>query len=208
MTVYDVTRELSGDAVVYPGDIIPEMKTEDNGQYVITDLHISTHSGTHIDAPLHYIRGGRTVDMIPPKRLFGPVQVLDLTGVSGEIKIKDLEGWVQGETGLFIKTDFSKKSRFEPGYTSLSTEAAEYLADSGLLCIGIDTPSIEAFDGNGDVHRTLLGKNIVIIELLDLTLVQEGSYFMAALPLRLKSLDGSPARVLLSDKSDMNMWEM
>jgi len=207
MTVYDVTRELSGDVVVYPGDIIPEMKTEDNGQYVITDLHISTHSGTHIDAPLHYIRGGRTVDRIPLKSLLGPVQVLDLTGVSGEIKIKDLRGrvQVQGQSGLFIKTDFSKKSRFEPGYTSLSIQAAEYLADSGLLCIGIDTPSIEAFDGNGDVHRTLLGKNIVIIELLDLTPVQEGSYFMVALPLRLKGLDGSPARVLLSDENIREM---
>jgi arylformamidase len=82
-------------------------------------------------------------------------------------------------------------------YPSLSADAARLITANGLKCVGIDSPSIEIFNCDGAVHRELLGHGCIIIELLDLSQVSEGDYWMIALPLRLTGLDGSPARVLL-----------
>lgn len=200
--VYDLTRPLSGETAVYPGDRIPEFTTRDCGQYVVTDVCMSTHSGTHIDAPAHYLKGELTIDRIPLAMLIGPCRVLDLHDVSGHIESSDLEGKIGGADRLLLKTWFSKSETFDPCYPCLDVTAAELIAGHGISCIGIDSPSIEPFEGDGAVHRRLLGAGIVIIEFLDLSGISEGDYFMAALPLRLKGLDGSPARVVLMNKGD------
>ena len=96
-----------------------------------------------------------------------------------------------------LKTGCNVNGRFDPDYTSLGITAAKSLTAGGVIAVGIDSPSIERFHGNGDVHRELLGKGIVVIEFLDLAGVPEGDYQMVAMPLRLRGLDGSPARVVL-----------
>ena len=103
-------------------------------------------------------------------------------------------------TGSFLKHHFHGTDRFEEYYPSLTADAAEMIAAHGMKCVGIDSPSIESFDGDGSVHRKLLSCNCIIIELLDLTHIEEGEYNMVALPLRLKGLDGSPARVVLMER--------
>jgi hypothetical protein len=98
---------------------------------------------------------------------------------------------------VFFKTRASKMDCFDPTYPHINVELAKLMVNRGIDCIGIDSPSIEAFDGEGAVHRKLLSNGVVIIELLDLSLAREGDYWMIALPLKLKGLDGSPCRVLL-----------
>lgn len=194
---YDVTYELSEETPVYPGDIEPRFSQVDCGQYLLTGLQMSTHSGTHIDAPSHYLKNKESIDLIPVTALIGPCRVIDVSGVPGEIHEGDLKGRICGASRILLKTGCNFRGGFDPDYTSLGVSAAKLLSAEGIIAVGIDSPSIEKFHGDGDVHRELLGKGIVIIEFLDLAKVPEGDYQMIALPLRLRGLDGSPARVIL-----------
>jgi arylformamidase len=199
MKIYDITRRLSGDVVVYPGDRVPRVTREDRGDYLISELVLSSHSGTHVDAPLHYLKAGMTVDTIPLEWLIGPVQVIDCSAGTGLIGREELAALAPGMTRVLIRTSFSGMETFSSGFRGLSIDAAAYLADSGVRCIGTDTPSIEAYGGDGSLHRFLFAHDMVVIELLALAGVPAGGYFMVALPLRLQDGDGAPARVVLLD---------
>ncbi|MCU0631942.1 MAG: cyclase family protein [Methanolinea sp.] len=200
MSWYDVTRPLTGSVVVYPGDHVPSMVQEDRGRYLLSSLHLSTHSGTHIDAPSHYIPGGASVDAIPPGQLMGECRVIEIPGKEQVIGAGLLEPSLGGVRKILIKTRFSRETEFNEDYPGLSPDAAEAIVRAGIGCVGIDSPSIEPYSGDGSVHRTLLSRGVVIIELLDLGMVREGTFWMVALPLRLEGLDGSPCRVFLRDK--------
>ncbi|MGB7788928.1 cyclase family protein [Methanoregula sp.] len=197
MKIIDITRPLSGSTVVYPGDTPPVFTQHDQGQYLISDIRINSHSGTHIDAPVHYLKTGDTIDTIPLSHLVGPCRVLDVSQSGVEISEPVIRGRVDGKSRILLKTAFSTCTTFREDYPSLTHDAACYLIKKGVHCVGIDSFSIEAFICDGAVHRELLGHDCVIIELLDLSAVGEGDYIMAALPLRLSGLDGSPARVIL-----------
>ena len=200
MTVYDVTLALSEEIVIYTGDIPPRFTKIDNGQYRVTEMVIGSHTGTHIDAPSHYLEGGMTVDEIPPGILMGRARVLDCRDAGEVIGPANLAGRIDGAKRLLLRTAFSGRREFDPGYPALSREAADLIVDAGITCLGIDTPSIEEYGGDGSVHRRLLGSGMAILELLDLSCVPEGEYFMAAMPLRLKGADGPPVRVVLWDR--------
>ncbi|MBP7411224.1 MAG: cyclase family protein [Methanoculleus sp.] len=200
MMIYDITRDLSADAILYPGDIRPRFREIDNGQYRVTEMTIGTHSGTHIDAPSHYLEGGRTVDQIPLDVLAGSARVLDCSDVETVIGPGSLAGRLRGVRTLLLKTWFSRREQFDPGYPALSLEAADLIVEAGITCLGTDAPSIEAFSGDGSVHRRLLGGGTVVLELLDLAAVPEGDYHMVALPMRLAGADGSPVRAILCNK--------
>jgi arylformamidase len=202
--IYDVTRPLGPGGIVYPGDIIPRFRQQDNGTYLLTDIRMSTHSGTHIDAPAHYVEGGLAVDQIPFSSLMGWCRLIDLRKIQGEITATDLAGRFDGADKILLRTSYSEKLDFEEDYPALSRDAADLLVSRGMSCIGTDTPSIERFGGSGDVHRTLLSHGTVVIELLDLHRVGEGDYWMIALPLLLPGLDGSPCRALLFEGWDEN----
>lgn len=195
--IYDITRPLAPGAVVYPGDIVPRFRQRDQGQYLITDIRMSTHSGTHIDAPAHYFDDGAGIDQVPFTALMGWCRVVDLSGLDRAIGPADLEGKLGGVDKLLLKTSFSEQFEFEENYPALTPGAAEVLTGAGITCVGTDAPSIEEFNGRGDVHRTLLSNGTIIIELLDLHAVRAGEYWMIALPLRFRGLDGSPCRALL-----------
>ena len=186
--------------LVYPGDIQPCFSQKDAGNYLISDLHLSSHTGTHIDAPVHYLKTGDTIDTIPLQSLIGSCNVIDLDQVQGLITKKHLIERLSGKKRVLLKTSFSGKTTFIENYPSLSCDAAEYLISCGVSCVGIDSPSIESYECDGSVHRCLLRGNCIIIELLDLSGVPEGEYEMVALPLRLTGLDGSPARVILKKR--------
>jgi arylformamidase len=198
----DATRDLANGGLVYPGDYIPRFIQEDHGKYLLTKVEMSTHSGTHIDAPSHYLKNDMSVDKIPFSRLIGRCRVTDLSDIRGEIGPGDLSLPPDGVSKILIKTSFSGFTTFSEDYPALSPEAARVLTRQGIECLGIDSPSIESFTGTGDVHRELLGKGVVIIELLDLSAVREGYYEMIALPLRLTGLDGAPCRVVLKPSEE------
>ncbi|MHB8164533.1 MAG: cyclase family protein [Methanoregula sp.] len=197
MEIFDITRPLSAETLVYPGDSKPSFQQRDEGKYLISDLHMSTHTGTHIDAPVHYLKSGATIDTIPLINLIGSCRVVDVSSAGSTITAGHLDGKMDTITRLLLKTSFSGHHQFIENYPSLSFDAAHLITSKGIHCIGIDSPSIESYDCDGSVHRELLGKGCIIIELLDLSAVPEGDYDMIALPLRLEGLDGSPARVVL-----------
>jgi len=197
MKIIDVTRPLVNGMLVYKGDRIPSFHQAAQGRYLISDLHMSSHTGTHIDAPAHYINSGETIDTIPLSRVIGRCRVIDVSRFGTLITAEHLEGRLDGVRRLLLKTIFSGRDTFTENYPSLSYDAACVITDTGIECIGIDSPSIESYSGDGSVHRLLLGNGCIIIELLDLSGVQEGDYELVALPLRFAGLDGSPARVVL-----------
>lgn len=200
MRIIDITRPLAGDSLAYPGDTCPHFTQTDRGLYLISELQFSSHSGTHIDAPVHYLKSGQTIDEVPLFHLVGPCRVLDVSGAGPHINGSSIKGRIAGAERILLKTDFSECAFFKEDYPSLTLDAAKYLTTAGVLCVGIDSFSIEAFICDGSVHRELLSHGCIIIELLDLSGVPEGDYTLFALPLRLTGLDGAPARVILMDK--------
>lgn len=206
MKIFDVTRSLFRDTIVYPGDCIPSYIQRDAGNYLISELHLSSHTGTHIDAPVHYLKKGEAIDAIPLSNLIGKCRVLDVRKAGNIISQEDLKGHIDGVSRLLLRTQFSGTNHFVEDYPSMDGTAARLISKEGLKCIGIDSPSIESFHCDGEVHREILGHGCSIIELLDLAAVEEGDYMMIALPLRLAGLDGSPARVVLLKKEEEDLW--
>jgi arylformamidase len=195
--VLDITRPLGREVPLYPGDTRPVFRSRVQDGYTCTDLSLTTHTGTHLDAPSHYLPGGMTVDRIPPERLMGKARVLDMGGAGNAITAEALSGRLpKGETVL-LRTRASDTGSFGPEFPHLTLDAARLIAGARPPVVGIDSPSIEAYGGDGSVHRELLERGIFILEFLDLSKVVEGEYLMVALPLRLEGLDGSPARVIL-----------
>ena len=195
--IIDITRPLSEGILVYPGDIPPVFRQGVHGNYLTTDLHLSTHTGTHIDAPTHYLKTGDTIDTIPLSHVMGMCRVLDVTSSGTSITANHLKGRLDGIDRLLLKTSFSGTDHFEENYPSLTADAARLITGCEMKCVGIDSPSIESYECDGTVHRELLSRGCIIIELLDLSNVEEGNYTLVALPLRFTGLDGSPARVVL-----------
>ena len=197
--IIDITRQLTEGILIYPGDVPPVFRQEEHEHYLITGLHLSTHTGTHIDAPVHYLKTGDTIDTIPLSHVMGRCRVLDVTRAGTSITSDYLKGRLDGIDRLLLKTSFSNTDRFEENYPSLTADAARLITGCGMKCVGIDSPSIESYECDGTVHRELLSRGCIIIELLDLSKVEEGDYTLVALPLRFTGLDGSPARVVLLD---------
>lgn len=202
MTIIDITRPLSGNSLAYPGDTPPQFSQRDAGLYLISELCMSSHSGTHIDAPVHYLKTGLTIDELPLNNLVGPCRVVDVSAAGPLIDLPELKGRIFGAERLLLRTSASGSGSFREDYPSLTLDAARYLSSEGVKCVGIDSFSIEAYVCDGSVHRELLSHGCFIIELLDLSGVQEGTYTLVALPLRLAGLDGAPARVILTDKQE------
>ncbi|WP_421909012.1 cyclase family protein [Methanolacinia petrolearia] len=200
MDYIDITIPLSEKTPVFPGD--PEVRFNPlvRDGFRLTSIELSSHSGTHVDAPLHYIEGGLSVDRIPLGRINGESIVVDLRGAghsSGFITRGDIPEKINGAKILILNTGFSPESSGMDRYMSINIECAGYLADCGYTCVVTDAPSIESFDGDGTVHRILLGRDVYIIEMADLSHVSPGRYHLYAIPLKLEGCDGSPVRAVL-----------
>jgi len=199
MKMYDVTHPLSEEGYTYPGDPVIVFEPENKGGIHITGIRMGSHSGTHIDAPLHYLPDGQSIDQIPPDLCIGPCLLLNTP--KGPLSVDIAAATSAGTRRLILRSGWFPGDPDDYGY--LTEEAATSLVEEGILVIGTDAPSIEAPDGDGSVHRILLRAGVVIIELLRLDAIPEGVYTMVALPLLLKGVDGSPARVLLIDSEEM-----
>lgn len=206
MKIYDITVPISNDLPVYPGDPPIEIRTTlslENGDIArVSHLSMSTHVGTHIDPPYHFIKDGKTLDQLPLDVLIGPVRVVDC----GEAAIIDrplLERLpLAGSSRIIFKTVNSRiwhESRvFRTDFVYIEKDAAELLVELGVQLVGIDYLSVEKYDFDEPAtHWTLLGNNVVIVEGLDLSMVEPGDYELICLPLRIRNGDGGPARVVL-----------
>jgi arylformamidase len=202
---HDLTLELSPDVITPPGDRPPrfeESKSISRGDpYNLTTITLGTHTGTHIDVPRHFYNNGMTIDQVDFDCLIGRARVIEITGRRA-IDRPDLEKeTIQPREIILLKTDNSSliiKDSFDPAFTYLTPDAARYLVEAGIKTLGFDYFSVEALDNPlPEVHYQLLGNKIIIIEGLDLSQVKPGEYAMAALPLKVRDGNGSPARVVL-----------
>ncbi len=205
MKYIDITLPLSNGLVTYPGNVVFErqlLKTIDKDDAELSKLVIGTHAGTHVDAPRHFIKGGKGIDQVEVQKLIGPCKVIDCTYVEEFLTARDFEGSnIKKGDRLLIKTrnsDYITDVEFVPNFVSLSLEAAQFLANKEISLVGIDYLSIEAKGSPGHpVHKALLKHEIVVIEGLNLSEVDPGGYQLVCLPLKIQNGDGAPCRVLL-----------
>jgi arylformamidase len=208
MEIIDITAPVSTRSVAWPGDGPPshEFLTHiDRGApSTVSRWAMSAHTGTHMDAPMHFIPGGWSIDRLDLSRTVGPCRVVDLGHVEGQVSRADLEdAEVAGEQRLLLKTRNSdsllmQQEDFDESYVAISQEAAEYLVEIGVETVGVDYLSVEPFeDEEFRTHHVLLGADVVIVEGLTLTGVEPGHYLLFCLPLKLVGSDGSPARAIL-----------
>ena len=168
-----------------------------------TRLECDTHVGTHVDAPLHYLEHGASVEALSLEVLVGPATVaflpeiktvtasaLDNLALTSKTKrlllrTRNSELWQTGET------------EFKRHYVSLTTEAAQWVADKGIRLVGVDYLSVGSFEGGVITHKILLDAGVVIVEGLNLYDVESGEYQLICLPLKLVGAEGAPARAVL-----------
>ncbi len=204
--LYDVSMPIHEDMLVWIGDpkvSIEKVATLKKDGVMLSHFSFGSHTGTHIDAPAHFLENGKTLDQIPLEKFMGRCRVLDLTDINHqEILVSNLTAYniQKGDRILFKTGNFRllKNPVFPKNYVSLSIGAAEYLVKKGVYLVGTDFLGIEKKASPGHpVHKALLSHNIVIVEGLNLADVPEGEYNMICLPLNVVGVDGSPARVVL-----------
>jgi arylformamidase len=193
--VFDVSVPLREGMVTYPGD--PQVHVElaasiARGDVVnLTRIDFGLHSGTHVDAPVHFIDGAAGVDAIPLDALVGPCEVVEARDLSAG----SVAAAPDAERILF-KTPNSElwaRDEFAADFARLDGEAARLLVERGVRLVGVDYLSV----GDEDAHHALLGAGVVPVEGLDLREVDAGSYELVCLPLRVVGADGAPARAIL-----------
>lgn len=209
--IFDITLPLRSDLPVYPGEPGPrreDLARLDRGDPAnVSSLFLGLHTGTHLDAPIHFLPGGAGIDEVPLDALMGPARVIEIQGDQAINGAALVAAGAPGAERILCKTRNSvlwseSPTEFRRDYLGLAADGAEWLIAHGVQAIGIDYLSIEGFDAPGHpVHHALLGAGVAIIEGLDLRDVPPGDYFLVCLPLRLPGADGSPARaVLLADE--------
>lgn len=174
-------------------------KTIDKDGARDSTITLSSHTGTHVDAPSHFLRDGKTIDEINPERLIGPCKVLHIEKEA--IEADDLKNYeINAGDIILLKTSnsaFSPQDAFDPSYCYLHESGARYLSEKKVKAVGIDYLSIERSHPEHPTHVTLFHHDIVIIEGLRLEHVQPGSYFFVCLPLFTFGLEAAPARAIL-----------
>lgn len=208
MQVFDVTLPMRPEMVTWPDEpgptYAPLSEILEGDPANVTHVGFGSHTGTHVDAPKHFLDDGPPVDQLDPAVLVGPAYVVDV----GDVPLIDrsvLEscGVPADTTRLVIRSDNSgfwdeDEPRFHEDFTGVAPSGADWLVERGIRLVGIDYLSIEPFQSEGHpVHRRLLAEGVVIVEGLDLRAVTAGAYELFCGPLRLGGIDGSPARVFL-----------
>jgi arylformamidase len=198
----DVSVPIRPGMIVWEGDpavsFEPAASLEQGDPANLTRLELGSHTGTHVDAPLHFLAAGAGVDQLPLEALIGPALVVDVTGVARDVRAADLD-IPAGTERLLLKTRNSRlweREEFVAEHVTIAPDAAALLVERGLRLVGVDYLSV----GSPETHRILLGAGVVPLEGLDLREVEPGPYRLVALPLRLDGVDGAPARVILIDE--------
>ena len=196
MKIYDISQEVFG-CRVYPGDPMPEKKElksmEKGDVYNLTVFSMCAHNGTHIDAPRHFIKDGKTVDEICLDAFVGMAYVAEHCGV---VTCDDAEEIIKKAESCH--TEAAKRILIK-GDIEVSLEAAKVFASSNILLLGNEPQSVGPQNEPMAVHLVLLGADVVLLEGICLSEVSEGVYFLNAAPLNFSGADGSPCRAVLID---------
>ncbi len=173
---------------------------EEGGLADSSELTLSAHTGTHLDAPAHYLPGGRPVDQLNLWVLVGPAELITVTSHAGVIGRSHLDAVLANRPRrLLIRANApTELAEFPREFVSLSPEAAEAIVESGVQLVGIDAPSVDSFDSRElPVHRILGRRGVIIVENLRFGDIPDGQYLLVALPLKIEGGDGSPIRAVL-----------
>ncbi len=206
MKFIDISLTVSPQMAVWPGNPGVELertrKLEDGSNANVSRLSLGVHTGTHVDAPYHFLPQGSTAETLPLDVLTGPATVIHLLDVT-LVKDSDLRAALpQAVERLLIRTRNSElwqhgDSTFHQDFVGLNESAAAWLVESNIRLIGVDYLSVASFGQGTPVHRILLEAGVVIVEGLDLSAVPPGEYELWCLPVKLAGSDGAPARAIL-----------
>ncbi|HIW15492.1 MAG TPA: cyclase family protein [Firmicutes bacterium] len=195
MKLYDITRDLFS-APVYPGDPKPypdpKLRMSKPGTMCnLSGFYAGCHSGTHVDAPMHFVDGAAAIDELPVDRFVGTCTVVTLSGV------------LTGQQMEILLPFCDKMILFHGnGQAFLDASAAIVLGEAGVTLVGTDAQSIGPAGNEQVPHLELLNRNMVILEGVDLTGVPDGHYTLCCLPLKLKGLEASPVRAVLMQEEE------
>jgi arylformamidase len=206
MKLIDVSVPLDAALPTYPGntpfslEAVKRIARGDSSN--VSTLHLSAHSGTHVDAPRHFFDDGTGAEALPLEMLIGRARVIEVTSRKG-ISAEDLDGahLADEDVRVLIRTSNSRlwgSPEFHPDFIGVTESGAKYLLDHGIKVVGVDYLSVEEFKKPGaPAHHVLLGGGVIVIEGLNLRDVDPGVYEMFCLPLAVVGSDGAPARVVL-----------
>ncbi len=203
--LYDISRDLYNGMVVWPGDkdfaLTPNGSIAGGGSVNVSTLFLSSHSGTHVDAPYHFEDDAPTLEKVDLSAYWGPAQVVTVNKESGPLVPADFAGYdLSRAPRLLVHSSLSAadKTVFHKEFVYPSPELADTLSELGVVLYGADAPSMDASDSKDMAgHHALRRNNILILEGLLLDGVPDGLYDLAALPLKLLGGDGSPVRAVL-----------
>jgi arylformamidase len=199
---YDITQTIQPGMLLWPGDQrVVFKKVEYEGIASLTQIDLSAHTGTHIDAPAHILSGGKGIDQFGMEQMTGIARVCHIWDVQcinrtvlSNINLEDVPR-------LLLRTNNSallETSSFSRDYIALTQDAAEYLVEKNIRFVALDYLSVDEFDTSiFPAHRILMNAGVVIAEGVNLSEVPAGDYEMLCLPLKLKNCDGAPARIIL-----------
>jgi arylformamidase len=206
MTWIDVTVPLRHHMVHWPKDPPVEISLEasmDAGDAAnLTKIAMSAHTGTHMDAPKHFVRDGAGIDQMPLEAVMGPARVIEIRADIIDVASLEPHEIQRGERLLFKTRNsslcWSRFSCFLKDFVHVNEAAAKYLVSCGAQTVGVDYLSVGGYRRDGvETHQALLRAGVWVIEGLDLSAVQPGSYELLCLPLKIEGADGAPARALL-----------
>lgn len=204
MKIIDLSHDITHQMAVFPADPAVGVLKHHNYQngYFVSQVIFGTHTGTHIDVPIHKIKGGKPVDQVPIDRFLGKAYVMDLTGLKPleEMTRKHLEPFadkLKGVKAVIIKTGWGEhfgKDDFFTSFPGISEEAVEWFIEHGVSLVALESPSVNAVK-HAEIHTLLLQNDIYIVEsLANVGSITKEYVELFAVPLKLKGLDGSPVR--------------
>jgi arylformamidase len=207
MSITDISVGISPRLPVWPNNPGVELermnKIEAGANSNVSRLALGVHSGTHVDAPVHFIAGGAGVETLALEVLIGPALVIHLPQAA-RVTAADLAGAaIPADTRrLLIRTRNSEfwargDTEFHTDYTGVGPDAAEWLVQHGIALVGVDYLSVAPWKESRPTHQILLAAGVVVVEGLNLSAVEPGAYQLICLPLKLVGCDGAPARVVL-----------
>ncbi|MEO5970450.1 MAG: cyclase family protein [Bdellovibrionia bacterium] len=208
---FDISPEISQSLAVWPGDEkyrrLVNIDFKDGGNLLLSSIQTTVHLGAHTDAPNHYDPEGEGIGERKLDYYLGPCQVITALKPRGSrILPEDLGPVKILAQRVLIKTkSFPDPNQWNADFNSLSAELIEYLAERGVILVGIDTPSIDLFDDKLLLsHKAVYARDLAILEGVILDEVPDGTYTLVALPLRLKDADASPVRAILLKNDEIN----
>ncbi|MFC0470434.1 cyclase family protein [Halalkalibacter kiskunsagensis] len=176
----------------------PKVNTQTKGYITDTTLQVNIHTGTHVDAPLHMMQNGETIETIGLEQLVRTCKVMDLTNVHDCITAADLEKLpIEKNDFILLKTKNSLGETSAVDFVFLAEDGAQLLVEKGINGVGIDTLGIERSQSGHPTHKLLFANDIIIVEGLQLNDVEEGEYMMVCAPIKLLNTEAAPARVFL-----------